>query len=92
MRNTSQENYHEKILQRLWGHKAPGREDKMRIWSVELETNSWNNDIFNGTFEECVEYCRENDYTIDGIHARLAEIEVDEDGCWTYCYDIVEEL
>ena len=64
----------------------------MRIWSVELEANSWNNDIFNGTLEECAEYRRENDYTIDGIHARLAEIEVDEDGCWTYCYDIVEEL
>lgn len=64
----------------------------MRIWSVELECNSWNNDTFNGTFEECVEYCKENEYMVDGMEARLAEIEVDKDGCWTYCYDIVEEL
>ena len=64
----------------------------MKIWSVELECNSWNNDTFNGTFEECVGYCKENDYVIDGKSTRLAEIEVDEDGCLTYCYDIVEEL
>ena len=64
----------------------------MKVWSVELACNNRNNDTFDGTFEECVEYCKENDYVIDGKSARLAEIEVDEDGCWTYCYDIVEEL
>ena len=63
----------------------------MKIWSVELEANSWDDDLFNGTYEECIEYCQKNDYTI-GNGARLAEIEVDEDGCWTYCYQIVDEI
>ncbi len=64
----------------------------MKKWSVELEANSWNDDTFNGTYEECIAYCKENDYTIDGETARLAEIEVDDDGCVSYTYDIVEEL
>lgn len=63
----------------------------MRAWSVELEANMWNDDTFNGTFEECVEYCKENDYKIDGKEARLAEIEI-EDNCVVDTYQIVEEI
>ena len=57
----------------------------MRTWSVELRANLWNDDTFTGTFEECVEYCNEKGYAIDGEEARIAEIDT-EDG---YCYHVV---
>lgn len=63
----------------------------MKTWSVQLEGTLWTDDTFNGTFEECVEYCKDNGYKI-GAGARLAEIEVNEDGCATYTYQIVEEV
>lgn len=28
-----------------------------RAWSVELESNAWRNDTFNGTVNECIRYC-----------------------------------
>lgn len=64
----------------------------MRVWSVQHEGNSWNDDMFNGTYEECVEYCKDHDYKIDGVECQLAEIEVDESGCCTYTYSIVDEI
>lgn len=64
----------------------------MKTWSVEKESNSWMDDTFNGSFEECVEYCKSHSLDINGEEARLAEVEIDEDGCVTYCYDIIEEL
>ena len=62
------------------------------IWSVELERNMWNDDSFNGTFEECIEYCKENDYKIDGKEARLAEIVVDDKNCVIDTIQIVEKI
>lgn len=62
------------------------------IWSVELEGNMWNDDSFNGTFEECIEYCKEKDYKIDGKEARLAEIVVDDKNCVIDTIQIVEEI
>lgn len=61
------------------------------MWSVELEGNSWNDDTFNGTYEECVDYCKEYDYTVDGDEARIAKILV-EDGCVIEVLELVEEL
>lgn len=61
------------------------------LWSVELEGNSWNDDTFNGTFEECTEYCKEYDYKVDGEEARIAKILV-EDSCVLEVLEIVEEL
>lgn len=63
----------------------------MRIYSVEIEPNGYEDDLFNGTFEECVEYCKKHDYTKKNSGARIAEIEVDKDGCVTYCYEIIKE-
>ena len=57
----------------------------MKIWSVELRDNLWNDDTYTGTFDECVAYCDKKGYDIDGVEARLAEIDSD-DG---YCYNIV---
>ena len=62
------------------------------IWSVELEGNMWNDDSFNGTFEECIEYCKEKDYKIDGKEARLAEIMVDDKNCVIDTIQIVEKI
>ena len=59
-----------------------------KIWSVELEANCWNDDTFNGTYEECIEYCKKHGYKIDGVEARLAEI--DPEDC--FCYQLVEEI
>ena len=52
----------------------------------------WNDDSFNGTFEECIEYCKEKDYKIDGKEARLAEIVVDDKNCVIDTIQIVEEI
>lgn len=64
----------------------------MKLWSVELDANSWNDDLFNGTYDECVQYCEEHNYKIDGEECRLAEIEVDERGCVVDTYNIVTEV
>lgn len=63
-----------------------------RTWSVEHEANSWNDDMFNGTYEECIEYCKSHDYKIDGIECRLAEIEVDDCGCVVDTYTLINEI
>ena len=44
------------------------------VWSVELEVNSWCDDTFIGTFDECVSYCLDNNYMLNGVVARLAKI------------------
>lgn len=62
------------------------------LWSVELEGNMWNDDTFNGTFDECVEYCKKYNHLIDGKEARLAKILVDENGCVLEALEIVNEL
>lgn len=60
----------------------------MRTWSVELEVNSWDDDLFNGTFEDCLKYCAERSYIIDGCECRLAEIEIDENGCVVFVHSL----
>ena len=62
-----------------------------RIYSVEIEQNNYNDDLFNGTFEECVAYCKEHNYTRENSDVRIAEIEV-EDGCVIDCLDIITEF
>lgn len=64
----------------------------MKTWSVEHECNSYNDDLFNGTFDECLAYCKKQGYEFDGSALQLAEIEVDENGCSSFCYDIVSEI
>ena len=61
------------------------------LWSVELEANGYEDDTFNGTFEECIEYCKDYGYAI-GKDGRLAKIVVEEDGCVSECVEIVEEI
>lgn len=62
----------------------------MKKWSVELEANTWNDDTFTGTFNECVEYCKSHDYKIDGVEARLAEINTEDGYCYQIFYNVVQ--
>ncbi len=64
----------------------------MRVWSVELEKYTWADDTFTGTFDECINYCKRNGYKIDGKEARLADIELDDNGCFDFCYEIVAKI
>lgn len=59
------------------------------LWSVELESTGYTDDTFNGTYDECVGYCRENDYHQD--EARMAQIEVDEDNSVVFWHEIIED-
>lgn len=63
----------------------------MRTWSVETETNSWNDDLFNGLFDECISYCKEYDIVLDGKNARLAEIVLDDCNAVVDCIDFYTE-
>lgn len=63
----------------------------MRTYSVQIEENSYDDDLFNGTFEECVDYIDQQGYTREENDVRIAEIEVDDKGTVTYTYDIITE-
>lgn len=81
------------IVQQFYNFHADMKGEEMRkeIWSVELEANLWADDIFNGTYEECVEWCRKNGYKIDGEEARLARLLAGDD-CVLETLEIVDDL
>lgn len=56
------------------------------FYSVELEANSYMDDIINGTLEECREWCKKRRYT--NADGRIAEITDDGDPLVTAFYDI----
>lgn len=58
------------------------------FYSVQIEQNSYEDDLFNGTFEECVEYIAEHEYTVEDNDVRIAEITDDGDPLVT---DIITE-
>lgn len=35
-----------------------------RAWSVELESNAWQDDTFNGTVNECIRYCQKKETSL----------------------------
>ena len=49
------------------------------FYSVEIEQNSYEDDLFNGTFEECVEYINEREYTREENDVRIAHVVEDGD-------------
>ena len=66
-----------------------------KTWSVETEENYWNDDLFNGSLEECIEYCKENNIKVDGKNARIMKICLDENGVidlWEECIDDVDSV
>ena len=58
-------------------------------WSVELAPD-YADDTFNGTYEECIEYCKEKNYEV-GTDCQLVKILV-EDGCVLEALEIVTEI
>ena len=58
---------------------------RKNVWSVELFPY-YNDDTFNGTFDECIDYCRNMEYII-GKDCRLAKI-LEEDGCFLETLEI----
>lgn len=61
------------------------------VWSVELIYTGYSDDTFNGTLEECIEYCRKNAYSLDGNEARLAEVLLDDKGIVEFCFGYYHE-
>lgn len=62
----------------------------INIWSVEI-TPDFADDIFNGTLEECREYCEEYGYKI-GEDCRIAKISVNDRFCVVDTLEIIEEV
>ena len=68
---------------------AQGQEEKQMakvFYSVERESNSFMDDDYNGTLEECREWCKKHGYT--NADGRIAEITDDGDPLVTAFYDI----
>ena len=66
-----------------------------KTWSVETEENSWNDDLFNGSLEECIKYCKENNIKVDGKNARIMKVCLDENGVvdlWEECIDDIDSV
>lgn len=66
-----------------------------KTWSVETEENSWSDDLFNGTLEECIEYCKDKDIKVDGENARIMKVCLDENGSinlWEECIDDIDSV
>ena len=61
------------------------------IYSVEIKDTMYADDIFNGSFEECVEYIKEKGYTKEN-DVRIAKIIVDEDNTVIECVEIITEF
>lgn len=61
-------------------------------YSVEIEQTMYADDLFNGTFEECVEYINEKGYTREENDVRIAKILVDEDNTVAECLELITEF
>lgn len=62
------------------------------IYSVEIKDTMYTDDIFNGSFEECVEYINKNEYTKEKNDVRIAKVIVDEDNTVIECVEIITEF
>jgi len=63
-----------------------------KTWSVETEENDWNDDLFNGSLEECIEYCKDKNINVDGSNARIAKIWLDENGSVDFCEELIDDI
>lgn len=61
-------------------------------YSVEIKDTMYTDDIFNGSFEECVEYIKENEYTKEENDVRIAKVIIDEDNTVIECVEIITEF
>lgn len=63
-----------------------------KTWSVETEGNDWNDDLFNGSLEECIEYCKDKNIDVDGSNARIAKICLAENGSVDFCEELIDNI
>lgn len=68
------------------------RVEARKTWSVETEGNDWNDDLFNGSLEECIEYCKDKNINVDGSNARIAKICLDENGSVDFCEELIDDI
>ena len=68
------------------------RVEANKTWSVETEGNDWNDDLFNGSLEECIEYCKDKNINVDGSNARIAKICLDENGSVDFCEELIDDI
>ena len=61
-------------------------------YSVEIKDTMYTDDIFNGSFEECVEYIKENEYTKEDNDVRIAKVIIDEDNTIVECVEIITKF
>lgn len=66
----------------------------MKTYSVQLRNDcNLMNDNYVGTLEDCIEWCKKHGYEdfvkSKELGAQIAEIEVDDEGQFTYCYDVI---
>lgn len=52
----------------------------MLTFSVQIEPNAYADDLFIGSYYDCVDYCCANGYYGDNVDARICKIEVDDNG------------
>lgn len=62
------------------------------IYSVETKDTMYTDDIFNGSFEECVEYINENEYTKEENDVRIAKVIIDDDNTVIECVEIITDF
>ena len=63
----------------------------MKTYSVQLESNTWMDDTFNGSLEDCLHYCITNRY-IAGTRIAQVEIESDDTVSFTHDYNNIIDL
>ena len=74
--------------------KKEGKDVKMVkkiIYSVETAENNYNDDLFNGTLEECINYIEDFDLEISS-ECRIAKIVLDSDGIVIDTLDIFNQM
>ena len=58
-------------------------------YSVEIKQNDYNDDLFNGTLAECIDYIGECGYTVLDNDVRIARILIDNDNTVAECLEII---
>ena len=69
--------------------KKDGLKTMKEIYSVEIKQNDYNDDLFNGTLAECIDYIQEYGYTALDNDVRIAKIMLDSDSTVTECLEII---
>ena len=59
------------------------------MYSVEIKQNNYNDDLFNGTLAECIDYIKEYEYTVLDNDVRIARILIDNDNTVAECLEII---